>query len=96
MWALVFHKRLLAVRSYTIQFHFVGKQSEMKRIVEERNKEISDSIFYARTIQSAILPSERIMRSLLSEHFILYKPKDKVSGDFYWIENQFDFIIFSL
>ena len=75
----------VSIMVYVIQFYFVGKQSEMKRIVEERNKEISDSISYARTIQTAILPSEKLTRSLLLEHFILYKTKDIVSGDFYWV-----------
>lgn len=55
-----------------------------KEIVEEKNKSITDSINYAKKIQRAILPSGRLMQRLLPEHFILYIPKDIVSGDFYW------------
>ncbi len=58
-----------------------------KHIVEEKNKEILDSITYAKRIQSAILPPLKIVKSYLQESFILYKPKDIVAGDFYWMES---------
>ena len=54
--------------------------------LEEKNKEILDSINYAKRIQSAILPPPRIVKEYLNESFILYKPKDVVAGDFYWME----------
>jgi serine phosphatase RsbU (regulator of sigma subunit) len=57
---------------------------EQKSIVEEKNKEITDSITYARRIQNALLANERTMQSNLPPHFLLFKPKDIVSGDFYW------------
>ncbi len=50
------------------------------------NKEIMDSISYAKRIQEAILPPEHLMQHELPDHFILYKPKDVVAGDFYWAE----------
>ena len=56
--------------------------------LEEKNKEILDSINYATRIQSAILPSDKIVKRYLKESFILYKPKDIVAGDFYWVQNQ--------
>jgi len=55
--------------------------------LEEKNKEILDSITYAKRIQSAILPPQKIIRQLLKNSFILYKPKDIVAGDFYWLEH---------
>ena len=55
-----------------------------KAIVEMKNKEITDSITYAKRIQSAILPSDRLIKKHLRKSFILYKPKDIVAGDFYW------------
>ena len=56
-----------------------------KHIVEEKQKEIVDSITYARRIQTALLTSgDYIKKHLPAEHFILFKPKDIVSGDFYW------------
>lgn len=60
-----------------------------------QKKEITDSINYAKKIQNAILPHESIVKKLLPESFILYKPKDIVSGDFFWIEQKGDAILFS-
>ena len=56
------------------------------RELEEKNNEILDSITYAKRIQSAILPSNSFVKEYLKESFILYKPKDVVAGDFYWME----------
>jgi tetratricopeptide (TPR) repeat protein len=55
-----------------------------KNIVEEQHKEIKDSIRYAQKIQEAMLPFKERIQKHLDEFFILYKPKDIVSGDFYW------------
>ncbi len=58
---------------------------EQKVLIEGVNEELTDSIHYAKYIQNAILPQEDFRRKLLSEHFILFKPKNIVSGDFYWV-----------
>ncbi|HVA98608.1 MAG TPA: tetratricopeptide repeat protein, partial [Bacteroidia bacterium] len=58
-----------------------------KTIVEEKNKDITDSIYYARRIQRALLTSETYLKKNLPDYFILYQPKDIVSGDFYWALN---------
>lgn len=58
-----------------------------KNLVEEKNKEILDSINYAKRIQTAILPPPRVVKSFLDDSFILYLPKDIVAGDFYWMES---------
>jgi serine phosphatase RsbU (regulator of sigma subunit)/tetratricopeptide (TPR) repeat protein len=55
-----------------------------KAIVEEFNRNIQDSIRYAKRIQDAMLPSTETLNRLLPEHFIFFRPKDVVSGDFYW------------
>jgi serine phosphatase RsbU (regulator of sigma subunit) len=55
-----------------------------KKIIQEKNKDITDSIFYAKQIQDALLGEEEHMSKHLPEHFILFMPKDIVSGDFYW------------
>lgn len=56
-----------------------------KALVEEQNKKILDSINYARRIQQAIIPRNELLDELLGEHFVFYKPKDVVSGDFPWV-----------
>ncbi|HXB13915.1 MAG TPA: tetratricopeptide repeat protein [Bacteroidia bacterium] len=63
-----------------------------KAVVEEKQKEILDSIHYAQRIQHALLASDATLNKNLPEHFLLFKPKDIVSGDFYWAttkENRF-------
>lgn len=65
------------------------------KLVEEKNKNITDSINYAKRIQTALLASESLLQKNLPSFFILYKPKDIVSGDFYWahqLENK-EFLI---
>jgi len=59
--------------------------SKQKEIVEHKQKEIVDSINYAKYIQNALLPSKSIINNLGINSFVVFKPKDIVSGDFYWI-----------
>ncbi len=64
---------------------------EQKKLIEEKNKDITDSINYAKRIQEAILPEQAHLEKLFADSFILFKPKDIVSGDFYWfteLENK--------
>jgi serine phosphatase RsbU (regulator of sigma subunit) len=61
--------------------------------IEEQKKHIEDSIHYARRIQNAILPPDDFVENVLPESFVLYKPKDIVSGDFYWVAQKDDMAI---
>jgi serine phosphatase RsbU (regulator of sigma subunit) len=61
-----------------------------------KNKETLDSIKYAKRIQSAILPSSRTLDTLLPNSFVVYKPKDIVSGDFYWVQKIEDTQFFAV
>ena len=63
--------------------------------LEEKNQEILASISYAKRIQSAILPPAKIVKEYLKDSFILYKPKDIVAGDFYWLEQRDGKIMFA-
>lgn len=56
--------------------------------IEKKNTSITDNIEYAQNIQQAILPSEEELNRQFKEYFILYKPKDIVSGDFYWVHEE--------
>jgi serine phosphatase RsbU (regulator of sigma subunit) len=58
---------------------------KQKQEIHQKNRQITDSIDYAKTIQEAILPDDEKLSSCLQDYFILYKPKAIVSGDFYWI-----------
>ena len=55
-----------------------------KQTVEEKQKEIVDSINYAKRIQYTLLAHEKVLKKHFSDHFVLFQPKDIVSGDFYW------------
>lgn len=69
--------------------------NRQKILLEIKNKEIMDSITYAKRIQSAILPPAKIVKEYLKESFILYKPRNIVAGDFYWMEQIQNGIIFA-
>jgi serine phosphatase RsbU (regulator of sigma subunit)/Tfp pilus assembly protein PilF len=64
-----------------------------KQEIHRKNRQITDSIDYAKTIQEAILPDDEKLRSAFTDYFILYKPKAIVSGDFYWIGKKDNKII---
>ncbi|NOU18886.1 MAG: tetratricopeptide repeat protein [Bacteroidales bacterium] len=78
-----------------LMFKMFREKKKANRVLEEKNeliteqkKEITDSIRYASRIQRAILPSDEIMRLNLPEHFVLYLPRDIVSGDFFWLSQR--------
>jgi serine phosphatase RsbU (regulator of sigma subunit) len=65
----------------------VVRRKKAEEKIKEQVNEIQDSIKYAKRIQNAILPPQRIVATYLPNSFILYKPKDIVAGDFYWLES---------
>jgi len=74
----------------SIQKSFAEEQRDQ---IVEQNKEITASIHYAKRIQQAVLPGKHILERSLPDHFILFKPRDIVSGDFYWVEEKDGLII---
>jgi serine phosphatase RsbU (regulator of sigma subunit) len=62
--------------------------NELKLEIESKHKEIIDSVNYAKRIQEAILPDKNLIFQHLSHSFILFKPRDIVSGDFYWFSHK--------
>lgn len=81
-------RKYISQRRYTLKLKEEAqiKDREARERLEEKNKEILDSINYAKRIQSAILPSKRAVKAYLKDSFVLYKPKDVIAGDFYWLE----------
>jgi tetratricopeptide (TPR) repeat protein len=63
---------------------------QQKKTVEDKNSEITSSIQYAKRIQDAIMPSMEEIRAGLPQSFVFYRPKEIVSGDFYWFAQQND------
>jgi len=58
---------------------------KQKHLVEEKQKEIIDSINYSKRIQNSFIPSDSEFNDIFPQSFVIYKPKDIVSGDFYWV-----------
>jgi len=85
-----FNMMIAQLESYTYELEEKVKErtvkiEKQKEEIEEQKKHITDSIYYACRIQNAILPSFSMISEHLSNYFILYLPKDIVSGDFYWV-----------
>ncbi len=82
---LVKTKKILKQREQTLEQ--VGRE---KADLELKDKKVTDSLIYAQRIQEALLPSEEYFRTHFQDSFIFFRPKDIVSGDFYWIEERGD------
>ncbi|UKN03655.1 SpoIIE family protein phosphatase [Paracrocinitomix mangrovi] len=74
------------------QNSLIEKQKEevtlQKEIIEEKSKEMMDSIMYAKRIQGAAMPDENLVKSVFKDSFVIYLPKDQLSGDFYWMAEK--------
>ena len=86
---LVYRMRVKAIHKRNIILEKTVKERteevvHQKEQIEEQKKEILDSIHYAKRIQNAILTSDEYWNEISSQHFVFFKPKDIVSGDFYW------------
>ncbi len=62
-------------------------------LVVKQKEEITDSLNYAQRIQTAVLPNKEYMDAVMPEYFVLYKPRDIVSGDFYWVKEVQDHLV---
>ena len=68
----------------------------LKNDIEEKHKNITDSIAYAKRIQDAVVPRTEILRDALPDYFLFWRPKETVSGDFYWMKREGDVLIFAI
>ena len=80
--------RLLSIKNEEI--------NRQKMLIQKKGDEINDSINYAKRIQRAILPRNNEIKKKLENSFILFKPKDIVAGDFYWLEEKDDWTFFAV
>lgn len=92
--AFLLLKRFREKKQVAEEFSIKNKEIETQKSIidkafqelSEKSKDITDSIKYAKRIQKAIFPTAEQLKKALPEHFVFFKPKDIVSGDFYWIE----------
>jgi len=85
--ALILEKKILEEKVQERTAEVVKQKEELeeqKYVIEEKNKDITDSINYAEKIQRAILPDPERIKRALPDSFILFQPRDIVSGDFFW------------
>jgi len=90
---MIFRLRLANLRKAKekLELEVQKRTAEIERQrdeIEEKNKNITDSILYASRIQTAVLPPDEFIDEALPEHFILFKPRDIVSGDYYWMTQK--------
>ncbi len=91
-------ERILELKVVERTEEVVRQKEEVERQsrkVVELYKNVTDSIRYAKRLQESILPPERRIKEMLPETFVYYRPKDIVSGDFYWFERIDDKIVFA-
>lgn len=84
------NNHLTILRSLASYAAIAVSNAQSYATINEKNQHITDSIRYAQTIQAAVLPSKELIKQNIKDFFILYRPKDIVSGDFYWFTTVFD------
>lgn len=89
--ALIKENKILEEKVEARTAEVVQKNIEL----DEKNKDITASIRYAKRIQDAILPPDEFVKKFLPKTFVLFKPKDIVSGDFYWLDDKKDQVLFA-
>lgn len=72
------------------------KIEEQRSVIEQKNRDITDSIKYAKQVQMAIMPSKESIDAHLPQNFMIYLPKDIVAGDFYWSYASEDLYMFAV
>lgn len=94
LYTIAYFRELTSRQNNELELNYKSIEIQ-KHLVENKNREITDSIEYALRIQNAILPSAGIVKQNLKNSFIYYRPKDIVAGDFYWIEKTKDVVLFA-
>ena len=95
-------KEELSVRNQKLWEMSLSIQKEKQHIqllkndIEAKHKNITDSIAYAKRIQDAVVPRTEILRDALPDYFLFWRPKETVSGDFYWMKREGDVLIFAI
>jgi serine phosphatase RsbU (regulator of sigma subunit) len=86
----------LLLESVSLKKH--SEENLVKRLaeLEAKSREMEESIRYAGSLQQSILPNERIFQNAFMDAFVLFQPKDIVSGDFYWIYQHNDDVYFAV
>ena len=71
----------------------ISERKQTEEFMKQKNRDITDSLIYAKQIQEAIMPKKEILHGLVNDSFVVYKPRDIVSGDFYWFTKIHDHLV---
>ena len=94
LFSILFFRLYLQIRRAHGVLQEQKKEIEQQhKVIATKNREITDSIHYAKRIQSAMLPQAEQTSKLAAEHFVFLEPRDIVSGDFYWMAEKCDKLI---
>jgi serine phosphatase RsbU (regulator of sigma subunit) len=92
---IVLKNKVIELKNQELDIRNEEIESQRDQLLKQ-NKEITDSIEYAQRIQSALLPPRDFIEKELGDHFILYLPKNIVSGDFYWVKTIEDYTLIAI
>ncbi len=93
VFSIFLYKRFIITKQQKQIIEIKSAETEtQKHLIEEKQKEIIDSITYAKRLQQAILPPADFINSYLKNNFVYYQPKDIVAGDFYWMHVSGDVV----
>lgn len=91
------YRQYIQKKKYSNTLAIKNKEIELqKSLIEYKNKDIQDSINYGRYIQDAILPPDELVKNIFRKNILYYKPKDIISGDFYFLEQVKDKIVLAV
>jgi serine phosphatase RsbU (regulator of sigma subunit) len=79
---------IILIRGFIIKQKTAKILKNQQTEIIEKNRILTDSIVYAKKIQTAVLPDKEVLNNCFKNYFIFFKPKDIVSGDFYWISEN--------
>lgn len=92
----VFNFNVIAVITYFILEYFVVQKIAYQKLIELKNKDLQDSLVYARRIQNTIISSQQLFQETFPKSSLLYLPKEKISGDFSWIYENEENVFFTV
>jgi len=91
----IYDEKGRVLKFFTIHFDVTDRKN-FERELKDKNESVTLSINYASRIQKALLPSNLYMTELVNEYFVFYKPRDIVSGDFYWMKQISHLTVFAV
>jgi len=91
----IYNEKDKIIKFFTVHFDITDRKNFEKEL-KEKDLSVTKSINYASRIQKALLPSKNYLEEIFNDNFIVYKPRDIVSGDFYWVKQISNFVVVAI